>query len=99
MQFAFTEEQELLRREAREVLENGGWGREELDELGFLDRAVLFEEAARAKRGEEFVDSGATEHERLAAVRLEPAGIAGCALKVAGQRATAGQQFCLPAGV
>ena len=39
MQFAFTEEQDLLRREAREVLANGGWGRDELDELAFLDRA------------------------------------------------------------
>ena len=53
MQFAFTEEQELLRREAREVLGNGGWGRDELDELAFLDRAVLFEEAGRANRGAE----------------------------------------------
>src|SRR5439155_17493843 len=65
MQFAFTEEQELLRREAREVLANGGWGRHELDELGFLDRAVLFEEAGRANRGEEFFDSGVPENEWL----------------------------------
>src|SRR5206468_7411821 len=53
MQFAFTEDQELLRREARTVLANGGWGRDEVAELDFLDRAVLFEEAGRANRGEE----------------------------------------------
>src|SRR5439155_5925148 len=43
MQFAFTEEQEDLRREARNVLANGGWGKDEVAELGFLDRAVLYE--------------------------------------------------------
>src|SRR5207248_6652583 len=75
MQFAFTEDQELLRREARDVLANGGWGRDELAELGFLDRAVLFEEAGRANRGEEFFDAEAPEDERLAAVALEAAGI------------------------
>src|ERR1051326_8769739 len=42
VEFAFTEEQELLRREARHVLADGGWGRDELAELGFLDRSVLF---------------------------------------------------------
>jgi alkylation response protein AidB-like acyl-CoA dehydrogenase len=57
MQFAFTEEQDLLRREAREVLANGGWGRDELDELAFLDRAVVFEEAGRANRGVEHAKS------------------------------------------
>ena len=53
MQFAFTEEQELLRREAREALSNGGWTREELAEadMSFLDRAVLYEEAGCATRG------------------------------------------------
>ena len=30
MQFAFTEEQELLRREARDALANGGWSRDEI---------------------------------------------------------------------
>ena len=40
MQFAFTEEQDLLRREAREVLANGGWGREELDERERALRAM-----------------------------------------------------------
>ena len=52
MQFAFTEDQELLRREARGVLANGGWGRDELAELDLMDRAVVFEEAGRANRGE-----------------------------------------------
>ena len=44
MQFAFTEDQELLRREAREALSNGGWTREEIQgaELSFLDLAVLW---------------------------------------------------------
>src|SRR6266852_4196252 len=69
MQFAFTEEQDLLRREAREVLPNGGWGREELDELGFLDRAVLFEEAGRANRGEEFFDPAAPASEQRTRAR------------------------------
>ena len=44
MQFAFTEEQELLRREAREALGNGGWSREDIAaaELGFVDQAILY---------------------------------------------------------
>ena len=99
MQFAFTEEQELLRREAREVLENGGWGREELDELGFLDRAVLFEEAGRANRGEEFFDSGVPENEWLAALALEAAGIAGRALELGVEHAKTREQFGRPIGV
>ena len=36
MRFAFTEDQDLLRREARSVLANGGWGRDDLAGLGFL---------------------------------------------------------------
>ncbi len=71
MQFAFTEDQELLRREAREVLSNGGWGRDELAELDFLDRAVVFEEVGRADRGEEFFDTNGPELERLASLALE----------------------------
>jgi hypothetical protein len=81
MQFAFTEDQELLRREARNVLADGGWGRDELAELGFLDRAVLFEEAGRANRGHEFFDAEAPADERLAALALEAAGIAQRALE------------------
>jgi alkylation response protein AidB-like acyl-CoA dehydrogenase len=99
MHFAFTEDQELLRRDARTVLANGGWGREELAELGFLDRAVLFEEAGRANRGEEFLDSGAPEHERLAAVALEASGIASRALDFGVEHAKTREQFGRPIGV
>ena len=99
MQFAFTEDQELLRREARDVLANGGWGRDELAELGFLDRAVLFEEAGRANRGEEFFDDGAPENERLAALALEAAGIAQRALEFAVEHAKTREQFGRTIGV
>jgi alkylation response protein AidB-like acyl-CoA dehydrogenase len=99
MQFAFTEDQELLRREARTVLADGGWGRDELAELGFLDRAVLFEEAGRANRGEEFFDASAAEHERLAAVALEAAGIAQRALELGVEHAKTREQFGRPIGV
>ncbi|HZC28143.1 MAG TPA: acyl-CoA dehydrogenase family protein [Gaiellaceae bacterium] len=98
MQFAFTEDQELLRREARSALANGGWGRDELAELGFLERAVLFEEAGRANRGEEFFDERANEHERLAAVALEAAGIAQHALELAVEHAKTREQFGRPIG-
>ena len=83
MQFAFTEEQELLRREARDVLVNGGWGKDEVAELGFLDRAVLYDEAGRAGRGEEFFDASATPNEQLAALSLEAVGIGAKALELA----------------
>jgi alkylation response protein AidB-like acyl-CoA dehydrogenase len=99
MQFAFTEDQELLRREARDVLADGGWGRDELAELGFLDRAVLFEEAGRANRGEEFFDPSAPEHERLAALALEAAGIAQRALELAVEHAQTREQFGRQIGV
>jgi alkylation response protein AidB-like acyl-CoA dehydrogenase len=99
MQFAFNEDQELLRREARHVLANGGWGRDELAELGFLDRAVLFEEAGRANRGEEFFDAAAPEHERLAALALEASGIAQRALELAVEHAKTREQFGRPIGV
>jgi alkylation response protein AidB-like acyl-CoA dehydrogenase len=99
MQFAFTEDQELLRREARDVLANGGWGRDELAELGFLDRAVLFEEAGRANRGEEFFDAGAPEAERLAALALEASGIAQRALELAVEHAKTREQFGRRIGV
>jgi alkylation response protein AidB-like acyl-CoA dehydrogenase len=99
MQFAFTEDQELLRREARSVLANGGWGRDELAELGFLDRAVLFEEAGRANRGEEFFDADAPEHERLAALALEAAGIAQRVLDLGVEQAKTREQFGRKIGV
>jgi alkylation response protein AidB-like acyl-CoA dehydrogenase len=99
MQFAFTEDQELLRREARSVLADGGWGRDELAELGFLERAVLFEEAGRANRGAEFFDAEAPEEERLAALALEAAGIAQRALELGVEHAKTREQFGRPIGV
>ena len=99
MQFAFTEEQELLRREARTVLADGGWGREELAELGFLERAVLFEEAGRANRGEEFFDANAAADEQLAALALEAVGIAAKALELGVEHAKKREQFGRPIGV
>ena len=99
MQFAFTEEQELLRREARTVLANGGWGRDEVAELDLLDRAVLFEEAGRANRGEEFFDADAPHLEQLAALSLESVGIASKALELAIEYATTREQFGRPIGV
>ena len=96
MQFAFTEDQELLRREARDVLANGGWGRDELAELGFLDRAVLFE---RANRGEEFFDADGSELEQLVSLALESVGIAAKALELAVEHANAREQFGRPIGV
>ena len=99
MQFAFTEEQELLRREARQVLANGGWGRDDAAELGFLERAVLFEEAGRANRGEEFFDPDGSHEEQLAALSLEAAGISAKALELAVEHATTREQFGRPIGV
>jgi alkylation response protein AidB-like acyl-CoA dehydrogenase len=99
MQFAFTEEQELLRREARTVLPDGGWGPDELGDLGFLERAVLFEEAGRANRGEEFFDADASEDEQLAALALEAVGIAAKALELAVEHAKAREQFGRSIGV
>src|SRR5204863_938003 len=74
MQFTFTDEQELLRREAAGVLAGGGWDRGELAELGFLDRAVVLEEAGRANRGDEVFDADAQDVERFAALALEATG-------------------------
>jgi alkylation response protein AidB-like acyl-CoA dehydrogenase len=99
MHFAFTEEQELLRREARDVLANGGWGRDEIAELGFLDRAVLFEEAGRANRGEEFFEESGSREEQLASLSLEAVGIASKALELAVEYAKAREQFGRPIGV
>jgi alkylation response protein AidB-like acyl-CoA dehydrogenase len=99
MQFAFTDEQEMLRREAREVLGNGGWSREDVAELGFLDRAVLFEEAGRANRGEEFFDADGPREEQLAALSLEAVGIAAKVLELAVGYAKTREQFGRPIGV
>jgi alkylation response protein AidB-like acyl-CoA dehydrogenase len=98
VQFAFTEEQELLRREARGALANGGWGRDEVAELGFLDQAVLFEEAGRALVGESFFDPSRPLNERLAALSLESVGIAAKALELGVEYAKTREQFGKPIG-
>jgi alkylation response protein AidB-like acyl-CoA dehydrogenase len=101
MQFAFTEEQELLRREAREALGNGGWTREDVAgaELGLLDRAVLYEEAGRANLGESLFDESRPSEEQLAALALEAVGIAAKALELAVEHAKSREQFGRPIGV
>ena len=101
MQFAFTEDQELLRREAREALGNGGWTREEIRgaELGFLDQAVLIEEAGRAGLGESLFDDTRVEHEQLAALALEAVGIAQMALELGVEHAKTREQFGRKIGV
>ena len=103
MQFALTEEQELLRREARDALSRNGasaWTRDELrSELDFLDQAVLFEELGRAGRGEEYFDAERPEGEQLAALSLEAVGIAAKALELAVEHAKTREQFGRPIGV
>jgi alkylation response protein AidB-like acyl-CoA dehydrogenase len=101
MQFAFTEDQELLRREAREALRNGGWTREEIRgaELGFVDQAVLIEEAGRAGLGESLFDDTRGEHEQLAALSLEAVGIAQKALELGVEHAKTREQFGRKIGV
>ena len=101
MQFAFTEEQELLRREARDVLQNGGWSREEIAgaELSFVDQAVLFEEAGRANVGESLFDENRPENERLAILALEAVGIGKKALDLGVEHAQNREQFGRKIGV
>jgi hypothetical protein len=101
VQFAFTEEQELLRREAREALGNGGWTREEIQaaELGFLDQAVLFEEAGRLNLGESLFDESGPEEEQLATLSLEAVGISAKALELAVDHAKNREQFGRKIGV
>ena len=101
MQFAFTEEQELLRREAREALQNGGWSREEIGAagLGFVDQAVLFEEAGRVGVGESLFDETRPEDERLAALASEAVGIGKKALELAVEYAKEREQFGRRIGV
>jgi alkylation response protein AidB-like acyl-CoA dehydrogenase len=101
MQFAFTEEQELLRREARDVLQNGGWNREEIAaaELNFVDQAVLFEEGGRANVGESLFDESRPEDERLASLALEAVGIGKKALDLAVEHAQNREQFGRKIGV
>jgi hypothetical protein len=101
MQFAFTEEQELLRREAREALGNGGWSRDEIAgaELSFLDRAVLYEEGGRANVGESLFDDSRPEDEQLATLALEAVGIAAKALELGVEYASTREQFGRKIGV
>jgi len=101
MQFAFTDEQELLRREARDVLQNGGWSREEIAgaELSFVDQAVLFEEAGRANVGESLFDESRPEDERLAILALEAVGIGKKALDLGVEHAQVREQFGRKIGV
>jgi hypothetical protein len=101
VQFAFTEEQELLRREAREALANGGWTREEINdaELGFLDEAVLFEEAGRLNLGESLSDDTRPELEQLVTLSLEAVGIASKALELGVEHAKNREQFGRKIGV
>ena len=104
MEFAFTEEQELLRREARDALSRNGtsaWTREELSgaDLGFLDQAVLFEEFGRAGQGETYFDPERPEEEQLAALSLEAIGIAAKALELGVEQAKTREQFGRPIGV
>ena len=101
MQFAFTEEQELLRREAREALGNGGWSRDEIAgaELSFLDRAVLYEEGGRANVGESLFDESRSKDEQLATLALEAVGIAAKALELGVEYASTREQFGRKIGV
>jgi len=101
MQFAFTDEQELLRREAREALGNGGWSRDDIAaaDLGFVDQAVLYEEAGRANLGESLFDESRPQQERLASLALEAVGISQKALDLGVEYAKEREQFGRKIGV
>jgi alkylation response protein AidB-like acyl-CoA dehydrogenase len=101
VQFAFTDEQELLRREAREALGNGGWSRDDIAaaDLGFMDQAVLYEEAGRANLGESLFDESRSDDERLATLALEAVGIAQMALDLGVDYAKEREQFGRKIGV
>jgi hypothetical protein len=109
--FAFTDEQELLRREARRALDGGspdfaalGWTNEGLREagLGFVDQAVLLEEIGRAGQGAAFFETvfaSRSREERLAALALEAVGLAQKALELAVEHASNREQFGRKIGV
>ena len=101
MQFAFTDEQELLRREAREALGNGGWSKDDIAaaDLGFVDQAVLYEEGGRAGLGESLFDESRPDEEKLAALALEAVGIAQKALDLGVEYAKEREQFGRKIGV
>ena len=96
MRFAFTEPQELLRREARAGVST--WSSEDLRELPFLEQAVVFEEAGRACVGESFVGAAPPPYERAAALALEAVGIAQRALDLSVEHARTREQFGKPVG-
>jgi alkylation response protein AidB-like acyl-CoA dehydrogenase len=96
MRFAFTDEQELLRREARSAIT--AWSGDDLRELPFLEQAVVFEEAGRAGVGESFVIGAAAPHEGLAALALEAVGIASSVLDLSIEHARTRHQFGKPIG-
>ena len=60
---------------------------------------MLFEEAGRANRGEEFFDAGAPEPERLAALALEAVGHRATALELGVEHAKTREQFGRKIGV
>jgi Acyl-CoA dehydrogenase, C-terminal domain len=106
VEFTFTDEQELLRREARQALDGGaapdfeslGWTPEGLREagLGFVDEAVLHEEVGRAGQGAAFFEAvvaSRSREEQLAALALEAVGVAQKALELAVEHASNREQF------
>ena len=112
MKFAFSEEQELLRRQARDVLNGAGppdfgalgWTTEELRDAGlrFVDEAVLYEELGRAGHGAPFFEAvvgSRPRDEQLAALSLEAVGIAQRALELGVEHAKTREQFGRPIGV
>ncbi len=112
MEFTFTDEQELLRREARQALdgdaaldfESLGWTPEGLREagLGFVDEAVLHEEVGRAGQGAAFFEAvvaSRSREEQLAALALEAVGVAQRALELAVEHASNREQFGRRIGV
>jgi alkylation response protein AidB-like acyl-CoA dehydrogenase len=107
MDFAFSEEQEDLRREARAFLEANpspttaqlddvGWvGILASDEFGFLDAAVLFEELGRVNYTGSFIrdEVGDDRNRLLAALALEAVGIGAKATELAVAYVSDREQF------
>ncbi len=105
MDFAFTEEQEDLRREARRFLEqNPSPSQDELGELGwvgvlesasFLEAAVLFEELGRVLYDGLYVENevGDDREKLLAAYALEAVGIGSHAVELAVAYGSEREQF------
>jgi Acyl-CoA dehydrogenase, C-terminal domain len=105
MDFAFTEEQEDLRREARRFLEqNPSPSQEELAGLGwvgvlesesFLEAAVLFEELGRVLYDGPYIENevGGDRRRQLAAHALEAVGIGSRAVEMAIDYVAEREQF------